>query len=102
MQTRSTRSLNGVSCRGDAAPLGGDSHRNAQSPDRQLWLCRTPATGWAAIFAGSSNQPATNGYPSSLVFPVEGGMSFIEQGPFGGVKQSNPDELAASGIARRF
>jgi Xaa-Pro aminopeptidase len=49
-----------------------------------------------------SNQPATNGYPSTLVFPLEGGMSFIEQGPFGGVKQSNPAELASSGIARRL
>jgi Xaa-Pro aminopeptidase len=49
-----------------------------------------------------SNQPATNGYPSSVLFPLEGGMSFIEQGPFGGLKQSNPAELAASGIARRL
>ena len=29
-------------------------------------------------------------------------MSFIEQGPFGGSKQSSPDEFAASGIARRL
>ena len=49
-----------------------------------------------------SNQPATNGYPSSLVFPLEGGISLIEQGPFGGLKQSSPAELAASGIARRL
>jgi Xaa-Pro aminopeptidase len=49
-----------------------------------------------------SNQPATNGYPSSVVFPLEGGMSFIEQGPFGGSKSSNPAELAATGIARRL
>jgi Xaa-Pro aminopeptidase len=49
-----------------------------------------------------SNQPATNGYPSSLVFPIEGGMSFIEQGPFGGVRESSSAELAATGIARRL
>jgi Xaa-Pro aminopeptidase len=49
-----------------------------------------------------SNQPATNGYPSSLVFPLEGGMSFIEQGPFGGMRQSNPGETAITGIARRL
>jgi Xaa-Pro aminopeptidase len=49
-----------------------------------------------------SNQPATNGYPSSLVFPLEGGMSLIEQGPFGGLKQSSPAEMAATGIARRL
>jgi Xaa-Pro aminopeptidase len=29
-------------------------------------------------------------------------MSFIEQGPFGGLKESSPDEFAASGIARRL
>jgi Xaa-Pro aminopeptidase len=49
-----------------------------------------------------SNQPATNGYSSSVVFPLEGGMSLIEQGPFGGMRQSSPAEAAASGIARRL
>jgi Xaa-Pro aminopeptidase len=49
-----------------------------------------------------SNQPATNGYPSSVVFPLEGGMSLIEQGPFGGLRQSSPAEAAVSGIARRL
>jgi len=49
-----------------------------------------------------TNQPATNGYPSSVVFPLEGGISFIEQGPFGGLRQSSPAEAAASGIARRL
>jgi len=49
-----------------------------------------------------SNQPATNGYPSSLVFPLQNGMSLIEQGPFGGVRISVPDEAAHSGIARRL
>jgi Xaa-Pro aminopeptidase len=49
-----------------------------------------------------SNQPATNGYPTSLVFPLEEGMSLIEQGPFGGFKQSSGEELRATGIARRL
>jgi Xaa-Pro aminopeptidase len=49
-----------------------------------------------------SNQPATNGYPSSLVFPLEGGMSFIEQGPFGGLRTSSGDETRRTGIARRL
>ena len=49
-----------------------------------------------------SNQPATNGYPTSLVFPLEEGMSLIEQGPFGGLKQSGGEELRATGIARRL
>jgi Xaa-Pro aminopeptidase len=49
-----------------------------------------------------SNQPATNGYPSSLVFPLDGGMSLIEQGPFGGVRCHSETEARASGIARRL
>ena len=49
-----------------------------------------------------SNQPATNGYPTSLVFPLEEGMALIEQGPFGGLKQSGGAELRATGIARRL
>src|SRR5271154_6502868 len=49
-----------------------------------------------------SNQPATNGYPSSLVFPINGGMSFIEQGPFGAIRKMTEDEVAATGIARRL
>lgn len=49
-----------------------------------------------------SNQPATNGYPSSLVFPLEGGMSLIEQGPFDGRRESSEAELEATGIARRL
>ncbi|HEY4972747.1 MAG TPA: M24 family metallopeptidase [Steroidobacteraceae bacterium] len=49
-----------------------------------------------------SNQPATNGYPTSLVFPLEGGSSLIEQGPFGGVRRASDTEIGATGIARRL
>ena len=49
-----------------------------------------------------SNQPATNGYPSSLVFPLEGGLSLIEQGPAGLVREASAEELAATGVARRL
>lgn len=49
-----------------------------------------------------SNQPATNGYPSSLVFPCDGGMSLIEQGPFGGVRHSSDADMQATGIACRL
>jgi Xaa-Pro aminopeptidase len=49
-----------------------------------------------------SNQPATNGYPSSVVFPLEGGMSLIEQGPFDGLRVMAQAESAATGIARRL
>lgn len=49
-----------------------------------------------------SNQPATNGYPSSLVFPSSGGMSLIEQGPFGLVREASAEDAKATGIARRL
>jgi Xaa-Pro aminopeptidase len=49
-----------------------------------------------------SNQPATNGYPTGAVFPLEGGISLIEQGPFGGVRTAGQAELLATGIARRL
>ena len=49
-----------------------------------------------------SNQPATNGYSSSVIFPLEGGMSFIEQGPFGGSRTADPAEVYDTGIARRL
>jgi Xaa-Pro aminopeptidase len=49
-----------------------------------------------------SNQPATNGYPSSLVFPLQAGMSFIEQGPFGGLRVASAEDARQTGIARRL
>jgi Xaa-Pro aminopeptidase len=49
-----------------------------------------------------SNQPANNGYPSSLVFPLDGAMSIIEQGPFGGAHEASGEEARATGIARRL
>lgn len=49
-----------------------------------------------------SNQPATNGYPTSIVFHRDAGMSLVEQGPFDGLRVSTPAELAATGIERRL
>jgi Xaa-Pro aminopeptidase len=49
-----------------------------------------------------SNQPATNGYPSSLVFPLDEAMSIIEQGPFGGVHEAGEEEARVTGVARRL
>ena len=49
-----------------------------------------------------SNQPATNGYPNTLVFALDEGMSFIEQGPFGGLRVSRPEDVDSTGIARRL
>ena len=49
-----------------------------------------------------SNQPATNGYPNTIVFPAEEGMSLIEQGPFDGVRVAGEAEAKATGVARRL
>ncbi len=49
-----------------------------------------------------SNQPANNGYPNSIVFPLEEGMALITQGPFGGQKLAGDAEAQATGIARRL
>ncbi len=49
-----------------------------------------------------TNEPATNGYPSSVVFPLEGGMSVIEQGPFDQVRCGDDSEVRETGIARRL
>ncbi len=49
-----------------------------------------------------TNQPATNGYPSAVVYPLEGGMSLVEQGPFDGLRIADDEEAARTGIARRL
>src|ERR1700676_3892966 len=50
----------------------------------------------------SCNIPATNGYPSSLVFSSGEGMSLIEQGPVDLVRALSADESQATGITRRL
>jgi Xaa-Pro aminopeptidase len=101
MQTRSTRALNSVSpeemLRRWAAARGAMRARRLDA------LVVQNSSDWVGGYIRwFSNQPATNGYPSSVVFPLEGGMSFIEQGPFGGLKEASPDEFAVSGIVRRL
>jgi Xaa-Pro aminopeptidase len=49
-----------------------------------------------------TNEPATNGYPSSVVFPLEEGMSVIEQGPFNQTRECDETEVRDTGIARRL
>jgi Xaa-Pro aminopeptidase len=101
MQTRSTRTLNSVSP--EEMHRRWALVRGAMRARRIDALVVQNSSDWVGGYIRwFSNQPATNGYPSSLVFPLEGGMSFIEQGPFGGERQSRPAELAASGIARRL
>ena len=101
MQASTSRALNAVS--GEELERRWLSVRTAMRSGGIDALVVQNSSDWVGGYIRwFSNQPATNGYPSSLVFPLEGGISLIEQGPFGGLKQSSPAELAASGIARRL
>ena len=91
MQTRPTRSLNSVSA--EEMQRRWTAIRAAMRSRGIDALVVQNSSDWVGGYIRwFSNQPATNGYPSSLVFPLEGGMSLIEQGPFGGMRQSNPAE----------
>ena len=48
------------------------------------------------------NQPATNGYPCSIIFHATEGMVLVEQGPFGGGRTCSSAEHEASGVAMRM
>src|SRR5271156_2643466 len=101
MPASSSRVLNAVS--GEELKRRWAAVRESMRRQRVDALVVQNSSDWVGGYIRwFSNQPATNGYPSSLVFPLEGGMSLIEQGPFGGLKQSSPVELDASGIARRL
>lgn len=45
-----------------------------------------------------TNQPATNGYPTSLVFSVRGDVTRIEQGPFDATRSSSDSEILLTGV----
>jgi Xaa-Pro aminopeptidase len=49
-----------------------------------------------------TNTPATNGYPTTVIFPLAGGMALIEQGPAGHVREFRDLETQSTGIARRL
>src|SRR3984957_6333088 len=101
MQTRSSRSVNSVS--GDEMQRRWAAVRGAMRARRIDALVVQNSSDWVGGYIRwFSNQPATNGYPSSLVFPLEGGISFIEQGPFGGLRTASSAETPMTGIARRL
>src|SRR5580692_4047757 len=101
MQTRPTRSLNSVSS--EEMQRRWAAIRAAMRTRRIDALVVQNSSDWVGGYIRwFSNQPATNGYPSSLVFPIDGGMSLIEQGPFGGIRRSSDAQALATGIARRL
>jgi Xaa-Pro aminopeptidase len=47
-----------------------------------------------------TDHPASNGYPTSVVFPIEGGMTFVRQGPFGNRQSfADLDDALYPGVA---
>src|SRR6202042_3994381 len=97
MQTRSTRALNSVSP--EEMHRRWALVRGAMRARRIDALVVQNSSDWVGGYTRwFSNQPATNGYPSSLVFPLEGGMSLTEQGPFCVVRRSSDTEARATGI----
>ena len=53
--------------------------------------------GYVRWFAGL---PANNAYPRSVVFPADGLMSLIGQGPFGGITQLDGNDANFPGVGR--
>lgn len=49
-----------------------------------------------------SNQPATNGYPNTVIFHATEGMVLVEQGPFGGGRACTSAEIESTGVAWRL
>jgi len=46
--------------------------------------------------------PATNGYPKTILFPLDDEMTLIEQGPFGGIQIVQHGDHAYRGVAKRL
>jgi len=55
--------------------------------------------GYVRWFTGA---PANNAYPRSIVFPAEGLMSTVGQGPFGGVTDLDGSNALAYGVGRQL
>src|SRR3990172_11867946 len=55
--------------------------------------------GYVRWFTGA---PANNAYPRSIVFPAEGLMSTVGQGPFGGVTDLDGSDALAHGVGRQL
>ena len=47
------------------------------------------------------DEPANNGYPCTVVFPRDGWMTVVEQGPMGGVRTLDGADQANRGIGRK-
>src|ERR1700732_2844071 len=101
MQSNHSRAVNGVSI-SELRRRWGAVRQKMLEAGLDALIVQNSSDWVGGYIRWFSNQPATNGYPTSLVFPLEGGMSLVEQGPFDGCKTASEEELAATGIARRL
>jgi Xaa-Pro aminopeptidase len=101
MQTKTSRALNAVSIE-ELQRRWAAARKQMRALQLDALVVQNSSDWVGGYIRWFSNQPATNGYPSGLVFPVEGGMTLIEQGPFGGIRLGGAAEVAESGIARRL
>ena len=46
--------------------------------------------------------PATNGYPKTVLFPLDAEMTLIEQGPMGGIQAISPSDFVYRGVEKRL
>ncbi|AZG06989.1 aminopeptidase P family protein [Pigmentiphaga sp. H8] len=47
-----------------------------------------------------TDRPATNAYPRAIVFPRDGRMVSVEQGPTGGIREVPPDDVVDRGVEK--
>ena len=55
--------------------------------------------GYVRWFTGA---PGNNAYPRSVVFPLEGAMSAVGQGPFRGITELDGSDAGAPGVGRQL
>jgi len=96
-----SRAVNSVST-GELQRRWAAVRREMRSRDIDALVIQNSSDWVGGYIRWFSNQPATNGYSSSVVFPIDGGMSLIEQGPFDGCRRAGDLEVSATGIAQRL
>lgn len=101
MQNSNTRAVNAVSTQ-ELQRRWNAVRARMREQDIDALVLQNSSDWVGGYIRWFSNQPATNGYPSSVVFPQSGGMSFIEQGAFGGLREGGDAQLQTTGITRRL
>lgn len=101
MSNSLSRAVNGVSG-SELKRRWGAVRDGMRSRDIHALVLQSSSDWVGGYIRWFTNQPATNGYPTSAVFPLEGGISLIEQGPFGLVRESSAEEAQRTGIARHL